>query len=195
MIGRALIFLLLGTAPGAQVKRTGGPASKAQLQAIVQKQFGLGDDWEQCVHIPPSFPSLHLVGKFAHDRGCIYLGYVFDGQAVKGLNRASPVIGRAFANKDPKAREQAALSWATEVLFSDGALDAAPEEFKRPDAPRFAPPSAKTEGGEVQVQLWARQPSGMTPLLRYTHFEVTFGREGDVQAQNVNDVFSVSLGE
>lgn len=85
-------------------------------------RIALGPISDDCTRALPSFPGVHVVGSFAHDRGCSERGYVFDGSVYDALNHSSPVLHARFSQGGELAKRTAALAWVQEAMVAGRAL-------------------------------------------------------------------------
>lgn len=145
-----------------------------------------------CIERPDSFKDLVLVGFFAHDRGCAGGMKFYKGKEINN-DTDYPKILIDNGWKDKSKREVIALNWVRDVSLAWSIpMEEADEEFLKQEEHTFMPPTAKTEGDEITVAIWVKQPSGMATEAYYHLLTVVFSiSEADIIRTQITDRFSV----
>jgi hypothetical protein len=195
-LGRALtivasaLALASATVP-LQARGQGDAQGSATLsahdQAII-KSLGLGKTASHSTHDarlehPKDFPQVTLVATFASDRG-YRLRHVFvKTQRYDPKTCSAAVLQSAgWTTASPEERSKLALAYVVQVehAFGSHLLQSCPPALERQQE-IYSPPQAQgTSKGHIEVRYWEQEPTGMRPVLGFSHCVEDFAHDGSV---------------
>jgi hypothetical protein len=189
-----LFLFSCGSGNGENVESNGKDFSKdevvlEELSRITGRKHNMEDI---CIDRPKSFKGIELVGYFAHDRGCDGGMMFFNGKEVD-INNDIPSILKHFGWEDKVKREVIALKWVKEIsLHWSIPMESTDEDFEAQNDHTFMPPTVKTDGDEISVAIWVKQPPGMAREAYFHLQTIVFSiQEADFIRSQITDRFTV----
>ena len=150
---------------------------------------------EYCFQPIRDLEDVAIIGTFAYDYGCMFneaivideLGDVADMTQVALLHNGWD---------DPAKRETLAQIWAEDGLLAEfSTVNSENEDFLKPDALPFAPPTVTTqENGNIELTMWVREPAGMLPENSYRYMQIVISEAGELLTYERGAQFSVEIG-
>lgn len=182
----------VGNAQGGASGGGRGQTSSLSTNEEVRRAYAdasgrtLSDD--ACIERPGSFPSIVMVGGFAHDRGCSMESLFIDGKLQDRTSAGSwslrtlETVG--FVAAERARQEEIARLYVDEVVHAFGGrfVTATGPAFELEDTPAFTPVAVADHHEGFVIRGWTRRPSGMVDESGFLFMEYAFAPNGQVTA-------------
>jgi antitoxin component YwqK of YwqJK toxin-antitoxin module len=134
------------------------------------------DDDGGCFERARHFGGVVIVGGFAHDRGCMTMGYLLDCEHTTDLDPARLLARAGWKKARAENREKLAMYYLREIATRwEGGLTDDPEPA------RFV----REPDGGITVVAWVAEPSGMRCGRTVHQMEYRFSDQGALSVKNL----------